>query len=48
MEVTSPTITIKVTGHQWYWSIYNDIVFEPGIFRRNSLISKEIMICLSL
>jgi cytochrome c oxidase subunit 2 len=19
-EVTSPTITIKVTGHQWYWS----------------------------
>src|ERR1700759_919843 len=20
-EVTSPTVTIKVTGHQWYWSI---------------------------
>ena len=19
-EVTSPTVTIKVTGHQWYWS----------------------------
>jgi len=36
MEVTSPTITIKVTGHQWYWSYNNDIVFEPDIFRRDS------------
>lgn len=30
-EVTSPTITIKVTGHQWYWSYeYSDYVTESG------------------
>ena len=31
MEVTSPTITIKVVGHQWYWSYeYSDYVNESG------------------
>lgn len=30
-EVTSPTITIKVTGHQWYWSYeYSDYLTESG------------------
>jgi cytochrome c oxidase subunit 2 len=30
-EVTSPTITIKVVGHQWYWSYeYSDYVTESG------------------
>ncbi|RHW30146.1 cytochrome c oxidase subunit II [Neobacillus notoginsengisoli] len=30
-EVTSPTITIKVIGHQWYWSYeYSDYVTETG------------------
>ena len=30
-EVISPTITIKVTGHQWYWSFeYSDYVTESG------------------
>jgi cytochrome c oxidase subunit 2 len=30
-EVTSPTITIKVVGHQWYWSYeYSDYVNENG------------------
>ena len=30
-EVISPTITIKVTGHQWYWSFeYSDYVNESG------------------
>ena len=30
-EVISPTITIKVTGHQWYWSFeYSDYVTENG------------------
>jgi cytochrome c oxidase subunit 2 len=30
-EVTSPTITIKVVGHQWYWSYeYSDYVNESG------------------
>ena len=30
-EVISPTITIKVTGHQWYWSFeYSDYVSESG------------------
>ena len=30
-EVISPTITIKVTGHQWYWSYeYSDYVTESG------------------
>jgi len=30
-EVTSPTVTIKVTGHQWYWSYeYSDYVTESG------------------
>lgn len=31
MEVISPTITIKVVGHQWYWSYeYSDYVNESG------------------
>jgi len=30
-EVISPTITIKVTGHQWYWSYeYSDYLTENG------------------
>ena len=30
-EVISPTVTIKVTGHQWYWSFeYSDYVSESG------------------
>ena len=30
-EVTLPTITIKVTGHQWYWSYeYSDYETESG------------------
>ena len=30
-EVISPTITIKVTGHQWYWSFeYSDYVTDTG------------------
>jgi cytochrome c oxidase subunit 2 len=30
-EVISPTITIKITGHQWYWSYeYSDFVTESG------------------
>jgi len=30
-EVVSPTITIKVVGHQWYWSYeYSDYVNESG------------------
>lgn len=30
-EVTSPTITIKVIGHQWYWSYeYSDYVTDSG------------------
>jgi len=30
-EVISPTITIKVVGHQWYWSYeYSDYVTESG------------------
>ena len=30
-EVTSPTVTLKVTGHQWYWSYeYSDYVTESG------------------
>ena len=30
-EVIAPTITIKVTGHQWYWSFeYSDYVTESG------------------
>ena len=30
-EVTSPTITIKVIGHQWYWSYeYSDYVTDNG------------------
>ena len=30
-EVISPTITIKVVGHQWYWSYeYSDYVNESG------------------
>ena len=30
-EVISPTITIKVTGHQWYWSFeYSDYVSDSG------------------
>lgn len=30
-EVVSPTITIKVSGHQWYWSYeYSDYVTESG------------------
>jgi cytochrome c oxidase subunit 2 len=30
-EVISPTITIKVTGHQWYWSYeYSDYINESG------------------
>nr|QKS32151.1 cytochrome c oxidase subunit 2 [Sphaerobolus stellatus] len=30
-EVTSPTVTIKVTGHQWYWSYeYSDYITEDG------------------
>jgi len=30
-EVTAPTVTIKVTGHQWYWSYeYSDYVTESG------------------
>lgn len=30
MEVISPTITIKVTGHQWFWSIIHHS-FNQGI-----------------
>ena len=30
-EVISPTITIKVVGHQWYWSYeYSDYINEAG------------------
>jgi cytochrome c oxidase subunit 2 len=30
-EVISPTITIKVVGHQWYWSYeYSDYITESG------------------
>lgn len=30
-EVISPTITVKVVGHQWYWSYeYSDYVNESG------------------
>jgi len=30
-EVISPTITIKIVGHQWYWSYeYSDYVNENG------------------
>src|SRR6202048_5408140 len=30
-EVISPTITIKIVGHQWYWSYeYSDFVTENG------------------
>lgn len=30
-EVISPTITIKVVGHQWYWSYeYSDYISESG------------------
>src|SRR6201985_3152230 len=30
-EVISPTLTIKVVGHQWYWSYeYSDFVNESG------------------
>jgi len=30
-EVVSPTITIKVVGHQWYWSYeYSDYINENG------------------
>ena len=30
-EVISPTITIKVVGHQWYWSYeYSDYINERG------------------
>ena len=32
-EVISPTITIKVVGHQWYWSYeYCDYITEAGEF----------------
>ena len=31
MEVISPTITIKVVGHQWFWSYqYSDYINESG------------------
>jgi len=30
-EVISPTLTIKVVGHQWYWSYeYSDLLTESG------------------
>ena len=30
-EVLSPTLTIKVVGHQWYWSYeYSDFITEDG------------------
>ena len=30
-EVISPTLTIKVVGHQWYWSYeYSDFITENG------------------
>ena len=30
-EVISPTLTIKVVGHQWYWSYeYSDFITESG------------------
>lgn len=30
-EVLSPTLTIKVVGHQWYWSYeYSDFISESG------------------
>lgn len=30
-EVISPTLTIKVVGHQWYWSYeYSDFINEEG------------------
>lgn len=30
-EVISPTLTIKVVGHQWYWSYeYSDFISEDG------------------
>lgn len=31
MEVISPSMTIKVVGHQWYWSYeYSDLLTEDG------------------
>ena len=30
-EVISPTLTIKVVGHQWYWSYeYSDVITDSG------------------
>lgn len=30
-EVIEPTITLKLTGHQWYWSTeYSDYINERG------------------
>ena len=30
-EVISPTLTIKVVGHQWYWSYeYSDFITDSG------------------
>jgi cytochrome c oxidase subunit 2 len=30
-EVLSPTLTVKVLGHQWYWSYeYSDFITENG------------------
>lgn len=30
-EVVSPSITIKIIGHQWYWSVeYSDFINEEG------------------
>ena len=30
-EVISPSMTIKVVGHQWYWSVeYSDFITEDG------------------
>jgi len=30
-EVISPTLTVKVVGHQWYWSYeYSDFISEEG------------------
>jgi cytochrome c oxidase subunit 2 len=30
-EVISPTLTIKIVGHQWYWSYeYSDFITETG------------------
>ena len=38
-EVISPTMTVKVAGHQWYWSVNcpDELGFEPHIFNASAL-----------